>query len=106
MPLFAAFLGSLFSALGLFLAKIFAAKLALRLIGVTAITGLSAGLMFMFNTMIAPLVQAAFTTSYGQFLGLAFPPIAGTVLATYFAAWLAVQTYRLKVRAVALTTNI
>lgn len=106
MPIFAAFFGALFSALGVFLAKMFAARLALRLIGVAALTAMSGALMVTFNNMIAPLVQAAFSTTYGQFLGLAFPPIAGTVLTLYFSAWLAVQTYRMQARAVALTASM
>ena len=106
MPLFAALFSALFSALGVFLAKIFAAKLAIRLFGVATLTALGAGLLATFNGLIAPLVAQAFSTSYGQFIGLAFPPIAGTVLTTYFAAWIGVQTYKMQVRAVALTASL
>ena len=106
MPLFAALFSSLFSALGVFLAKLFAARLALRLMGVTALTALGAGLLATFNGYIAPLVAMAFSTSYGQFIGLAFPPVAGTVLTLYFTAWIAVQTYKLQARAVALTASM
>lgn len=106
MPIFAAFFGALFSALGVFLAKMFAAKLAIRVLGVTALTALGAGLLATFNNAISPLVQQLFMTSYGQFLGLAFPPIAGTVITVYLSAMLAIATYRLQARAVSLTAGM
>lgn len=106
MPIFAAFFGALFSALGVFLAKMFAAKLAIRVLGVAALTALGAGLLTTFNNAIVPLVAALFQTSYGQFLGLAFPPISGTVITVYLSAMLAVATYRLQARAVTLTAGM
>lgn len=106
MPLFAAFFGAFFQALGLFLAKLFAARLAMRLIGVGVLITLSAGLVTAFNEFISPLIAALFSTQYGQFLGLAFPPIAGTVLTGLLSLWLAVFTYRLKVRVVQATTGL
>lgn len=106
MPLFAAFFGSLFSALGVFLAKLFAAKLAIRLAAVAALTAIGVGLMNVFNTQIAPLVVALFSTQYGQLLGLVFPPIAGTCIAVISTLWLACATYRLQARAIKLTASM
>lgn len=106
MPLFAALFTAFFQALGLFLAKLFAARLAMRLIGAGIIIGLASGLLAAFNSFIVPLVAALFSTQYGQFLGLAFPPIAGTVLTGLLTLWLAVFTYRLKVRVVEATTGL
>lgn len=106
MPLFAAFFGALFSSLGVFLAKIFAARLAIRVLGVGALTALSAGLVTTFNGFIAPMVANLFSTQYGQFLGLAFPPVSGTVITVYFTAVLAVATYRMQTRAVMLTSGM
>lgn len=106
MPLFAALFGAFFQAFAVFLAKLFAARLAMRLIGVGVLITLSTGLVATFNQFISPLVAAIFSTSYGQFLGLAFPPIAGTVLTGLLALWLAVFTYRLKVRVVQATTGL
>lgn len=106
MPLFAAFFGALFSALGVFLAKIFAAKLAIRLIAVGILISLAGGLVTAFNAWIVPMLSLLFATSYGQFLGLAFPPIAGTVMTTYMTALLAVATYKLKTHAVKMTANM
>jgi phosphotransferase system glucose/maltose/N-acetylglucosamine-specific IIC component len=106
MPIFAAFFGALFSSLAVFLAKMFAAKLAIRVLGVAALTALAAGLMTTFNNAISPLVQQLFQTQYGQFLGLAFPPIAGTVISVYLSVLLAIGTYRLQARAVTLTAGM
>lgn len=106
MPVFAAFFGALFSALGAFLVKLFLAKLALRVAGVAILTGLGTALIVAFNGWISPLVAQMFSTQYGQVLGLAFPPIAGTVLTVYFLAFSAVLTYRLQARAVSLTAGV
>lgn len=106
MPLFAAFIGTFFSSLSLFLAKLFAAKVALRIAAVTAIGALSTGLMVTFNGLIAPVVAGIFSTEYGQLLGLIFPPISGTVCAGLITLWLACMTYKLQVRAIKVTANI
>lgn len=106
MPLFAAFFGALFSSLGVFLAKMFAAKLAIRIAGVGVLVALATALVGTFNGFIAPMLQMMFNTQYGQFLGLAFPPISGTVMTTYMSAVLAVGTYKLQTRAVALTAGL
>lgn len=106
MPIFAAFFGALFSALGVFLAKLFAAKLAIRLAAVAVLVALATGLVNTFNGYISPLLHMLFNTSYGQFIGLAFPPISGTIITLYMSAVLAVGTYKLQARAVSLTGNL
>lgn len=106
MPLFAAFFGALFSALGVFLAKIFAAKLAIRIAGVAILVSLAGALVTTFNGWIVPLLSLLFDTQYGQFIGLAFPPISGTIMTTYMTAVLAVGTYKIQTRAVAITANM
>lgn len=106
MQLFAAFFGALFSSLGVFLAKIFAAKLAVRIVAVGVLVALATGLVNTFNGYIAPLLSMLFNTQYGQFIGLAFPPISGTIMTMYMSAVLAVGTYKLQSRAVAVTANL
>lgn len=106
MPLFAAFFGALFSALGAFLVKIFVAKIAIRVVAVTAILGLYSGLLVVFNALIAPLIAQVFANEYGQFLGLLFPPVAGTILAMLLGFYLTVKTYQLQARAIALTAGV
>lgn len=106
MPLFGALFSALFSALGVFLAKLFAAKLAIRIVAVGVLVSLASGLVGAFNGWIVPMLSLLFNTQYGQFLGLAFPPVAGTVMTTYMTAVLAVSTYKLQSRAVAVTANL
>lgn len=106
MPALAALVGTLFTSLAGFLIKLFLAKAAIRALGVAALIALAYGLVAAFNTYITPLVSAMFTSQYGQFLGLAFPPIAGTCIATMVAALGTVYVYRLKVRYVSLTAGV
>lgn len=106
MPLLAALIEALFTALATFLLKLFAAKVAIRVAAVGAIAALGGVLMGTFNGLIAPLVQAAFDTQYGQVIGLAFPPVAGTCLAAYSTLWVACTTYKLQERAILATANI
>lgn len=106
MPIFAGLVGSFFSALSVFLAKLFAARVAIRLAAIATIGTLGSALIVSFNLAVAPLVAAMFSTPYGQLLGLAFPPIAGTCIATFTTLWLGCMTYRLQVQAVKVTANI
>ena len=106
MPLFASMVSAFFTALGGFFAKLFIARVAVRIAAVAAITALGAVLMALFNSVVAPMVAQMFSTQYGQFLGLAFPPVAGTVIAGITAVWLGCTTYKLQVHAVKVTANI
>ncbi len=40
-----------------------------------------------FSTFIQPLLSNLFSTQYGQVVGLAFPPVAGTVLGGFVTVW-------------------
>lgn len=106
MPILAQFIAALFTALSSFLLKLFVARVALRVAAVAAIAGFGTLLLAAFNAYVAPLAASLFSTSYGQLLGLIFPPIAGTVLAGLLALWAAALTYRLQVQAVKVTANL
>lgn len=106
MPLLAAFIGSALSGLAAFLVKVFAAKLPIKVAAIAAIVAAGAALMAVFNAAISPLIAQAFNTQYGQFIGLAFPPVAGTCLTTLLAAFLAIQTYKLQAKAVKISSSI
>lgn len=106
MPLFAALFSSLFTALGSFLLKLFVARLVIRVAAVGAIIAAGSALMVTFNSQVAPLVSAMFNSQYGQFLGLAFPPISGTCIAAFTAVWLGCMTYRLQVRTITATAGM
>jgi hypothetical protein len=106
MPVFAALISAFFTGLAGFLAKLFLAKVAMRIAAITAIAALGTGLVLLFNTLVAPLVASLFSTSYGQLLGLAFPPVAGSCIAAFVVLWGACLTYKLQVQAIRVTANI
>lgn len=106
MPLLAAFLSTMFTAIGGFMLKLFLVRTSIRAIGVAAVLALWGGLLAVFNGAIAPLLAQAFATQYGQFIGLAFPPVAGSCITTIVGVTGAVQAYRLKRRFVEQTTGV
>lgn len=106
MPLFAQFFGALFTALGGFLLKLFVARVAVRVAAVTLMCSLAAGLLATFNMMIAPWISLVFNHEYGQWLGLLFPPISGTIITALMGFWLAVKTYQIQQRAIMVTAGI
>jgi len=106
MPLFATFVGSIFGALSTWLVGLLGARVALRVAAIATLAGLAVALLAFFNGVVAPMAGAAFSTSYGQLIGLAFPPAAGTCLAAIAAVWAGCVTYRLQVQAVKITANI
>lgn len=106
MPLFAQLVASLFTGLSAFLVKAFAAKVAIRVAAVGALAASGAALMIAFNTVVAPLVGALFSTAYGQLIGLAFPPVAGTVLAGVATVWVSCTTYKLQAQAIKLAAGL
>lgn len=106
MPLFAQFFGALFTALGGFLLKLFVARVAIRVAAVAAVMALGASMFTAFNMAVAPLVAMVFSHPYGQFLGLLFPPIAGTIITALLAAWASVKTYQVQRRAIEITAGI
>lgn len=105
MPILAALLSSAFTGLGALLSAIFGAQVAVRLAAVTALVGFSAALMVAFNALVAPLAAALFSTAYGQLLGLAFPPVAGTCLSVIAATWSAAMLFALQRRALSIVAG-
>lgn len=67
---------------------------------VAALVAATAALMAVFNNTVAPMVGAVFSTQYGQFLGLAFPPVSGSCMAAITAVWVGCNTYKLVERTV------
>jgi len=102
MPILGGLLVSLFTGLGGLFSAIFGAQIALRLAAVTAFLGFGVVLLGVFNTLVAPIAAAVFSTDFGQLLGLAFPPIAGTCLAAISAVWSACALYGVQRRALSL----
>lgn len=105
MPLLGALLSTLFGSIASFIALVWAKKLAVTTIAVAAFAASLVALMAVFNGLVAPLVAAMFSTQYGQFLGLAFPPIAGSCLAALSACWGACALYKLKIQSIKMSAS-
>jgi hypothetical protein len=93
MPLLGGLLVSLFSGLATFLASYLSKKVAIGLAAAATLGGLYGAMVVLMNNAVSPLLSALFSTSYGQFIGLAFPPMAGTCLGIVATTWAACTLY-------------
>lgn len=93
MPALAALLVGWFARFFSFLAAEVGFKWAIRITIVAAVAAVYIGLVTLFNTTINPLVSSLFMTSYGTVIGLAFPPISGTVVTGLAILWAAKVGY-------------
>lgn len=105
MPLLGALLASLAGGIASFLTQIWAKKLVVAGLAVAAFAVALVALMAVFNALVAPLVQSMFSTQYGQFIGLAFPPISGTCMTSIASAWGACALYKLKMQSIKMTAS-
>lgn len=103
MPILAGLITSLFGGIASLFALWWGKKIAVSVVAVAAFATALTALMLMFNLLITPLIAAMFSTTYGQFIGLAFPPMAGTCLAAIGACWSGCALYKLKIQAIRLT---
>lgn len=93
MPILAALFVSVFGSLAGFLAAIVGRKVAVAAASIAVLAILYSALFVAFNSIVSPLVAGMFSTSYGQALGLAFPPCAGNCLAALGGAWAATTAF-------------
>ncbi len=93
MPILGALLVTLASGLADFLVRYVTGKVAIGLAAAITLGGIIGVLLVAMRTVINPLVSAMFSTSYGNFISLAFPPIASTCITAYIAAWSACTLY-------------
>jgi len=105
MPILGGLLVSLFTGLGGLLSAVFGAQIAIKLAAVASLLTFGGALLLVFNTTVAPLAASVFSTSYGQFIGLAFPPVAGTCLAAVASVWSAAALYGVQRRALSLVAG-
>lgn len=105
MPLFATLFAGVMGAFASFLAQFVTRKLAVVTAAVAALAAITGGLLLAFNTLVSPLAQQMFSTEYGQFLGLAFPPVAGTCLAAIASAWAACALYGWQLKALSISVQ-
>lgn len=105
MPILAALFASLMGGVTSFIAMLWAKKIAVAGLGIIAFAAALTVLMLVFNTLVTPLIAAMFSTQYGQFLGLAFPPMAGTCLASLATCWGACALYKLKMQSIKMSAS-
>ena len=98
MPLLAALLKSIgMGIFGIVVAAV-GVKSAIRLTAVATLAALYVSSVVTFTTMITPWLTGVFNTQYGSLLGLLFPPVSGTVLASLSAYWVIVAGNKYLVR--------
>lgn len=102
MALLGALFVSLASGLATFFVQFLTRKLAIAAAAVAAFGAVTVALLAGFNGLVSPLVAQLFSTSYGQVLGLAFPPVAGTCMAAIGLCWSACTLYKWQVKAISL----
>lgn len=100
MPILAGLLTSLFGGIASLFAVWWGKKIAVSVLAVAGVAAALVVLMATFNLLVTPLIAAMFSSMYGQFVGLAFPPIAGTCLASLGTCWGACALYKLKVQSI------
>lgn len=103
MPLLGALLVTLFGGIFASLAKDAGRKAAVMAMAIAGVVAMVALLMAFFNQTVSPLAQQMFQTQYGQYMGLAFPPVAGTCLAAITATWIACGTYKIRMKIIAIS---
>lgn len=105
MPLLGALFSSLFTGVASLIAFFWAKKISVTVIAVLAFAAALVALMATFNLLVAPFVQGMFSTSLGQFIGLAFPPLAGSCLAALGTCWGACALYKLKIQSIKMSAS-
>lgn len=94
MPIIGSLLTYLFGSVLSFFSIFTSAKIAVRLTAVTFLAGIYLSCVVYYTTMIGPWLLDLFSTQYGQFLGLLFPPVSGSVLAGLSAYWICIVGVR------------
>lgn len=87
MPLAAVFLGSIGQLIYRVLVYLVGAQYAMRAAAVMSIATIYISCVVYYSTVIYGWLQGILMTAYGAFLGLLFPPIAGSVIASLGAYW-------------------
>jgi len=89
---------------GLMLAM-FGAKWAIRLTAAATLAGLYIACAITFSIMIVPWLAAFAATTLGYFLGLLFPPIAGTIIAALTGWWACILAKRHSIKLIKMTVG-
>lgn len=105
MPVLGTLFTFLFGGIAAFFVEFLTKKVVVVGLAVAGCALALVALMLVFNNVVAPLVAQMFSTQYGQFLGLAFPPIAGTCMAGIASTWGACALYKLKLQSIKMSAS-
>lgn len=99
MPIFAALFQAVSAAWVSLWVGFQAARISMRLSFVAAVAAIYVACVIGWTLFMSPLALALFSTQWGQFLGLAFPPISGSVIAGFVGVWICIvsKNYLIKV---------
>lgn len=86
MPIFAKLFSSIAAGFVLLLTRMFGAIWGVRIAAAMSIAGIYISCVVYYSAMIVPWLAGGFSTAWGYVLGLLFPPVAGTVMAS-LATW-------------------
>lgn len=105
MPILAGLITALFGGIASLIALLWAKKISVAVLAIAGFALALVALLAVFNGLVSPLLATMFSTGLGQFIGLAFPPIAGTCMAALATCWGACALYRLKLDAIKATAS-
>lgn len=105
MPILAGLIASLFGGIASLIGLFWAKKVSVAVLASAAFAVALVALMATFNLLVTPLLQDMFSTNLGQFIGLAFPPAAGTCLAALGTCWGACALYKLKIQSIKMSAS-
>lgn len=103
MPLLAKLLAWLMGNVYGLVAAMFGAKWAVRVTAITTLAGLYVACAITFSVMIIPWLAAFAGTQFGLLLGLLFPPVAGTVVASLGTFWACILAKRYSAKLIKMT---
>jgi hypothetical protein len=87
MPLLASLLASIGTSIFGLIAGLVGAKIAARLVAVAGLATLYISCVVYFTSVVGPWMATVFSSQYGQLLGLLFPPISGSIIASLAGYW-------------------
>jgi len=90
MPLLGSLLLSLLKPIFDLIVGIIGIKAAIRITAISTLAAIYVSCVIYYTQMIGPWLAGLFSTAYGQLLGLLFPPISGSILASLSAYWICV----------------
>lgn len=105
MPLLAGLLLGLLGNVYRLAFLMFGAQWAIRITAASTIAALYVGCAVTFTVMLGPWLASWASTGFGMLLGLLFPPIAGSVLASLAVFWTCILAKRHTKRLIQMTVS-